>query len=247
MNLKRFSIVLVLVLFGLLIVGCGPKNDQTAAEVTTEETAEVDTIQETSEPDEPEPFEEEPAAHEIISARDAVLNFIQDQSDISFLDLDWEEIQLAKDDYSFSAENWEVVINTGINLYQERVYWVTIVNEEIEIKWVGRVYPGGDVEEGPHGILAALDSVIIEVNIYFPDDAPSKLLVWVGEDIALEEYEFTQNWLYSSDMWKMNISYVFVGDGTPIYAVSLINNQTGFLWFSEHDADWNLLVYQATQ
>jgi hypothetical protein len=215
---KRALLSLLLVVLVASVVGCG----SSAA------------------PDIPAPAE---APAEVIAARDAAVVFVRGNFDQAPEEsASWTEESLTPEgvvggsEWQYTAGDWAVKVSYGVVAPEWTVYHVAVTNESTGFEWEGRVDGSGRVPEAPESALLARDQALLYVSGQHDQSGLGAGLAWQEERLTPEGIVGGETYQYSAEDWVVTVSYPVVLPENTIYEISVVNQESGFQWAGEVDA-----------
>jgi hypothetical protein len=195
-----------------------------------------------------EPTEEPGIPTEIRDARDAVLAFLVQQmgTEAPPMGLEWAEERttpeglVGAETFRFEGDHWVVTVSYPVTSPDQVKYQVVVMNTATAFLWQGEVSASGDVTE--HGsrtddpVMAARESALTFLRAQYADIAPPEGLSWTRRRMTPEGIVGAETFQYRAGFWIVTISYPVVAPDMVVYRVLVSNENSGFQWQGEVDA-----------
>jgi hypothetical protein len=190
---------------------------------------------------------EEPSAPEaspqILEARDAALTYVREHfEDAPAESLPWVEERLTPEDvpggatWGYTADGWMVTVSYAVLPPEWTVYRVAVSEEATGFHWEGRVDASGRVPEGPEHMLVARDAALRFVTEQYAQQGLGSGLAWQEERLASKGIVGVESYQYAAGDWVVTVSYPVLALEQTVYEVSVVNQNAGFHWEGEVDA-----------
>nr|NIN70193.1 hypothetical protein [Anaerolineae bacterium]NIO00370.1 hypothetical protein [Anaerolineae bacterium]NIQ83141.1 hypothetical protein [Anaerolineae bacterium] len=190
---------------------------------------------------------EEPAAPEaspqIVEARDAALAYVREHFEGAPAEsLPWVEERLTPEDvpggatWGYTADGWMVTVSYAVLPPEWTVYRVAVSQEATGFRWEGRVDASGRVPEGPERMLVARDAALGFVTEQYAQQGLGSGLAWQEERLVSKGIVGVESYQYSTGDWVVTVSYPVLALDQTVYEVSVVNQNAGFHWEAEVDA-----------
>ncbi len=215
---KRALLSLLLVVMVANVVGCG-------SSVPPDVSAEAE------------------APAEVAAARDAAVVFVREHFDEAPAEsASWTEKSLTPEgvvggsQWQYTAGDWVVKVSYAVVAPEWTVYHVAVTNQSTGFEWEGRADGSGQVPEAPENALLARDQALLYVSEQHGQTGLGAGLAWVEERLTPEGIVGGETYQYSAGDWVVTVSYPVVLPENTIYEISVVNQESGFQWAGEVDA-----------
>jgi hypothetical protein len=191
----------------------------------------------------PEIHAQAEAPAEVVAARDAAIVFVRGHFDEApAQSLSWVEEKLTPEglvggeEWQYTADDWVVRVSYGVVAPEWTVYHVAVTNESTGFEWEGRVDGSGRVPEAPENALLARDQVLLYVSDLHGQTGLGAGLAWQEERLTPEGIVGGETYQYSAGDWVVTVAYPVVLPENTIYEISVVNQESGFQWQGEVNA-----------
>jgi hypothetical protein len=187
------------------------------------------------------------APDEVTAARDAAVLFVREHFDEAPGEsASWTEENLTPEglvggsEWQYTAGDWVVKVSYAIVAPEWTVYHVAVNNESTGFEWEGRVDGSGQVPEAPESALLARDQALFYVSEQHGQSGLGSGLAWVEERLTPENIVGGETYQYTAGDWVVTVSYPVVLPENTIYEISVVNQDSGFQWTGQVDAQGEL-------
>jgi hypothetical protein len=187
------------------------------------------------------------APPDLVGARNAALDYVQVTYAVGPDVVEtWQEAQVITSvpagwvEYEYTAPPWIVTVAGPADVgSDEDHYDVVVTSPDRGFRWEGRVGSEGNVIEGPEPVLHACDLACAYVAGEFPH-LGLESLEWNGRRLGADGLVGSETYEYRANGWVLTVSYPVVAPDAVVYAITLENEDTGFVWQGDMDAAHDL-------
>lgn len=223
------TLAFILAIFVILIVsGC---RSQTVAPEGSEEP--------------PYPISEGEAPDVLLSALDSAFAYLRQNfgNEAPVETIDWateritEEGLVGGESYRFTSGDWEIIVSYPVVRLDLTIYSVKVENKSSGFVWEGEVNANGNVgEKAPDLVKNAFYAALGYLLTNHADRAPEVGMPWISRYTTPKDIVGSGTYEFMTGDWLVTVSYPIVAPEATIYAITFLNQSTGFRWDGEVDA-----------